>query len=382
MFNPENDMALACGDPYYMAPAGVRRMAAELSALPVWYADEGSTVLVDSAFSRGYLKELPLVLPVRATTEWQPLYNKVSPWGWNPALLRRLREADMPSEAFPSVEGMERIRVLSGRQTAARVLRRVRECFPDETVGEVCCLRSMAEVERFITEHSDALLKAPWSGSGRGVQPVQGSLSASLRGWVEHVLVTQKELMGEPRYDKVVDFAMEFRIADGEVAFAGLSFFETDSRGSYKENLLASDEAIRRRLEACVSADALGRVGSCMRSQLAEVIGTDYEGYLGVDMMICCTADGIFRIHPCVEINLRMNMGVVARLVYDRYVCAGRVGRYVIECYREPGEALRVHEALGEAHPLSVENNRVVSGYLSLTPVGEDTRYQAYIVVQ
>ena len=29
LFNPENDMALACGDPYYMAPASARRMAAE-----------------------------------------------------------------------------------------------------------------------------------------------------------------------------------------------------------------------------------------------------------------------------------------------------------------------------------------------------------------
>ena len=31
------------------------------------------------------------------------------------------------------------------------------------------------------------------------------------------------------------------------------------------------------------------------------------------------------------EINLRMNMGVVARLIYDNYVCDGVQGRYVIE---------------------------------------------------
>ena len=41
LFNPENDMALACGDPYYMAPASARRMAAELSVLPAWYAEQG-----------------------------------------------------------------------------------------------------------------------------------------------------------------------------------------------------------------------------------------------------------------------------------------------------------------------------------------------------
>ena len=49
LFNPENDMALACGDPYYMAPASARRMAAELSMLPAWYAEEGGTVWLDSA---------------------------------------------------------------------------------------------------------------------------------------------------------------------------------------------------------------------------------------------------------------------------------------------------------------------------------------------
>ena len=52
LFNPENDMALACGDPYYMAPASARRMAAELSVLPAWYAEQGGTVWLDSALRK------------------------------------------------------------------------------------------------------------------------------------------------------------------------------------------------------------------------------------------------------------------------------------------------------------------------------------------
>ncbi|WP_438871599.1 hypothetical protein [Phocaeicola sartorii] len=31
---------MGCGDPYYMAPANARRMAAELSVLPAWYAEQ------------------------------------------------------------------------------------------------------------------------------------------------------------------------------------------------------------------------------------------------------------------------------------------------------------------------------------------------------
>ena len=40
LFNPENDMALACGDPYYMAPASARRMAGFCSA----YENNGKTI--------------------------------------------------------------------------------------------------------------------------------------------------------------------------------------------------------------------------------------------------------------------------------------------------------------------------------------------------
>ena len=41
-------MALACGDSYYMPPASARRMAADLSVLPAWYAAPGDAVLTDA----------------------------------------------------------------------------------------------------------------------------------------------------------------------------------------------------------------------------------------------------------------------------------------------------------------------------------------------
>ena len=34
LFNPENDMALACGDPYYMAPASARPVSYTHLTLP------------------------------------------------------------------------------------------------------------------------------------------------------------------------------------------------------------------------------------------------------------------------------------------------------------------------------------------------------------
>jgi len=115
--------------------------------------------------------------------------------------------------------------------------------------------------------------------------------------------------------------------------------------------------------------------------ELDVLVAGSYEGYLGVDMMICKDADG-YKVHPCVEVNLRMNMGVVSRLFYDNYVCEGAKGRYVIEYFPKNGEALRFHESMKEEYPLETENGRIKRGYLSLTPVFEDTSYQIFIKIK
>lgn len=443
-FNPENDMALACGDPYYMAPASARKMAADLSALPGWYAEKGATVLLATKAQVAGMEATAcsegtsaLEGPVSAVwakgnegrlapagVRWQcwdgaaPLtggevFDRLCPWGWNPSLVRRLREAGIPEALLPDAERMQTLRMLSGRQTAVRVLQRLHERWRETSEcldgvalwGTSFVLTTEAEVKAFVEGRPHALLKAPWSGSGRGVQYTHGQVTAPLQGWVRHVLHTQQAVVGEPFYEKVIDFAMEFRVeaasetatgtsvssataaslsaSPSRVRFAGYSFFETDARGIYKENWLASDAVIEARLAAYVPVADLHRLRCLLEEELEEALQGAYEGYLGVDMMICRgSAAGTYALHPCVEINLRTNMGVVARRLYDSYVCPASQGRYVIEFYPQPGEALRRHRAMLEAHPLVVEDGRLCSGYFSLTPVFEDTAYQAYGILE
>jgi len=88
---------------------------------------------------------------------------------------------------------------------------------------------------------------------------------------------------------------------------------------------------------------------------------------------------GGYAVHPCVEINLRMNMGVVSRIFFDRFVCTDSCGRYIIEYYANKGEARLFHHEMKEKYPLIMEKGRIRSGYLSLTPVFEDTNYQIYV---
>lgn len=380
-FNPENDMALANFTPYYKAPAEIVRMADELAALPAWYAPEGSVVKVKReadipCWERLCKGETPFP-QVGWTTRW--LSSVYVPWGWSPALVHTLLQAGVGSGFLPSGGALGEWRRLSGRVCASEVLR----SFADEkgVCGESRVCRTLEEVRKAWDGWGRCVLKAPWSGSGRGLVFLPcGVWPASAEGWAARILRTQGALMAEPVYDKVCDFAMEFCAGgEGKVSFAGYSLFETDAFGNYKGNLLASDAEIERRLVGYVPLETLHDVRRHLLRKLPEWLGGHYTGYLGVDMMIC-REEG-YRVHPCVEINLRMNMGVLARLFFDRYVHPAAQGCFRIEHYAGSEEALRFHETISQAYPVRLKDGRLAGGYLSLTPVCGNTRYQAYVCI-
>ena len=379
LFNPENDMALASGSPYYMAPASAKKMAADLSVLPVWYEDSGCDILLADARQIAWLeKECRISLPMKGVVEISQDYDQISPWGWNPALLRRLRETGVAGSAMLSDEEMLRRRMLSGRQTAVALLPRIRK---EGMIGESFWMTGMDEVNEFVGRYNRVLLKAPWSGSGKGIQWLSGGMDDNVSGWVRRILAAQGGIVGEPGYEKVLDFAMEFKASRCGFSFVGYSLFQADARGIYKENRLASDETIEEHLSTYVAKDVLETVRVSLLQELPSFVGGIYQGYLGVDMMVVRMGES-YAVHPCVEVNLRTNMGIVARKFYDHYVCKGSCGRYVIEYYPKPGEALLADEAMRKEKPLCLEGKRIRKGYFSLTPVFEDTTYQIYVEIK
>ena len=111
--------------------------------------------------------------------------------------------------------------------------------------------------------------------------------------------------------DKVLDFAMEFVVhKDHTVEFLGYSVFQTGESGAYGYNYVESQEELLRRID--VDAALLHRLIAYHKEHLAQ---TAYHGPVGIDMLK--TADG--SIHPCLEINLRLNMGILALLLFEQY---------------------------------------------------------------
>ena len=98
------------------------------------------------------------------------------------------------------------------------------------------------------------------------------------------------------------------------IDFIGYSLFESRN-GAYSRNILASNEEIEDIIAEYVSRDTLTAVREDLKDILADTLVGHYEGFLGVDQIICQADSTVFI--PVSEINLRMTMGLIARNQYD-----------------------------------------------------------------
>ena len=105
-----------------------------------------------------------------------------------------------------------------------------------------------------------------------------------------------------------------------------------------------------------------------------------YDGYFGVDMMIC-KKDNLIYLNPCVEINMRMNMGIVSRIIYDKYVDENSKGMFTIENNCSDGLFVSNTDFF-DNNDLLIENGKIVSGVIPLTHRNKNSTYCAYISVQ
>lgn len=231
--------------------------------------------------------------------------------------------------------------------------------------------------------HGETVLKAPWSSSGRGVYWLnKGNFTPSMKGWIKRVIEKQGSIMAEVSMKRKKDFAMEFKTMEHKARFMGYSLFFTEETGAYRGNMLMSNDRITEELKEYIAGEELDDVKTQLLEFLENVVAPIYSGSVGVDMFIYQSDRGEYLLNPVVEINMRMTMGMVARVIYDRYVDSGSEGVFMIE-HKSPGR-MKVNQSWHDAHEKMeyTDDKRMKRGYLSLCPVTENTLYRASISVK
>ena len=296
VFNPEHDLALANGDAHYLAPHNIREMANDLA-------------------------------PLMDYIEWD------TPWGWDAAIVSRLHKSGIPIQDLPTDAMLAALRTRSERITAHHLLQQMLP-LSEHLTGESYVCRSLDDIKAYATQHSHLLLKAPLSGSGKGLRHLnlndndnkndnyptsRRSTSAltstfkKIESWADALIRRHGYLTAEPYYDKVQDFAMEFCATDRRCHFIGYSLFTTDTHGRYNSNLLLSDADIEARLSAYIPRSVLHDVFHYVETHADLIVPAEWDTSrfpitFGIDMMVIKTTDKV-----AIELEQRLLAGSAER---------------------------------------------------------------------
>lgn len=384
IFNPENDMALANFSPNYTPPASSVKLAGDLSLLPLWYAPDGSVVMSHEQIDLDFVESAKSRFNIKTSVVFidevlQHTSQGITPWGWSPLLKNKLINMGVPQELTPSSDYLALLREYSSRKNAVRLLSELKVENPQFYGSSYYYTDIDSLLDYLATTDGDKALKMPLSGSGRGLIWILDGITDKQTDWARRVVKNQGGVVAEPKLKRVKDFAMEFSLHDGVASFEGYSLFETADSGAYMGNIIMTDDDIENYLAEYVSTDVLHSLRYMLIEKLSAYFPL-YNGVLGVDMMICDTDEG-YKLQPCVEINIRMNMGLVAHTFYKRFVNKGSKGYYRVDYFKGMNDALLHHEKMLKDFPLIINNGVIQSGYISLTPVNKNTSYVAWVVI-
>jgi hypothetical protein len=371
-------------------------MMNDLAFLPLWYAGEGDYVFIEGEEPLPLSDWLPTGLSPSAlllTRKKMALeasllpHLEAAPWGVSRqsihlfSELKRMYELDLSIPVW-----RDEYACLTSRLTAACCLVEIQRLLPDIAFPPAPVFFSqLGEIETYLHRHFGSfVLKAPYSSSGRGLIWLnENGPGESERNRIKGILRKQGAISLEHRLNKVADFALEFcSDGNGNLSYEGLSVFATNKRGVYQGNRLQLQSALREQLLKYISEEELLCVQEATTQVLRRIYANSYAGYMGVDMLIYQRADGTYGINPCVEINLRYTMGILAIRLFANYLAPKASAFFNILYEKKPCCAYKRHRLMEQAHPPEIREGKLQKGYLSLCPVTEDSHYIAYTLAK
>lgn len=393
-FNPGHEVAVLNSSPFYMPPANVVKMQHDLAFLPAWYAGKEDWVYVYNSIDDNFKTEVLSPLNFQAqsfsignieTVKDELMNQYVEFWGISPQsihLARQISESYNLNLNIPLWNN--EYKKLCSRDFSVFILNNIIEHLPETKQNIIPEVAENIDQIRYISADSRHryVVKAPYSSSGRGLLwlPENGLTRTEVQ-ILNGMLKKQSFVTVEKVLNKKLDFAMEFLITENNITFAGYSVFKTNEKGAYMGNYVESQQSLEQKINQYIDSFLLDKVKQQLMLLAPKYISPFYTGCIGMDMMIY-EENGQYYLHPCLEINMRYNMGYLSIKLYEQYISKKSNAFFSIEFSNKHGAISDKCKRLSTDKKAVFEQNKLVKGFLPLCPVNDNSNYMAYLIAQ
>ncbi len=326
-------MAIANNSNSFMPKQLFKQFEDELSYLPFLLAGNTDLIAVSAYEDLDFTEQLfRLGFPTPGQILKSDLFNpnqkilsdvkSIKPWGWAPNLKHKISQSKkLNIEDKPGLWSEEERHIYS-RKTALHCLEQLlsktnhNELYISSEIKPQVLLNIEA-VQAFLVKHKAIVLKEPWSASGKGLIFIRKpQLPLGIIQRCNSIIKQQSYIMGETILDKHIDLSMQFYADGSSIEYTGTSYFETNEHGQYLSHLLNQLPQTDPNI-----TDFIKQNHDTLKTDLLQTLKNSsipklYKGDFGVDIMLVKNNNRLV-FHPCLEINLRHNMGTLSLAIQN-----------------------------------------------------------------
>jgi hypothetical protein len=316
--------------------------------------------------------------------------GQLFPWGWSPAthhLLHPLKQNcsnNFKHGPFASWENMDK--ELYSKKTASEILKQILPLLKSDFllphINTPVITNNYSGIIEAKEKWGEIMVKAPWSSSGRGLQPVlQSPIHPSIKKRIVALIKSQEYVLVEPYLNKILDLSFQFKINKGKANFINTSYFITDSKGQYQGTFLNGlPSELQKRVSSIISFSKREIIPALKTILENSSYARYYNGFLGVDALIYKTKEGQLKINPCLEINLRYTMGLLASY-FEKFIFSEKQGQFKL-FYDSRYSFKKFSVDMANKYPLNIERNKIISGYFPVTDSYKNANFGAYVIIK
>jgi hypothetical protein len=387
LFNPTNEMAIANGQVSYMPPHPLKKLEEDLATLPWMLGKASDYILINKlqGNSLNHLVDMGWEIPKPVTGPDEISKNKeqkivFEPWGWSPAVYRSFKPFDPLAEPkwhqHPFAQWKESLAQLLSRETGYQLLNTIRQIkaqspnsypllFLPEQPLSITKITELTEISQTCTP--PAIIKTPWSASGRGLYRIRNSNDNPAKStWVKGMLKNQGKLYLEKMLNKIQDVSFQFLIEKDNTQYIKHNYFYANSAGQFA-GCAIGDPVNKSKLfkDTPKVYEAIEQAAQLLKQGIENMqLNLHYDGPAGIDGIFFEDEHGCLKLQPCLEINLRYNMGLANVRLKERLHPEAK-GSWETGIFKQEQWAAFCSQNMKE-YPLKYLDNRLLSGFLPL----------------